>query len=85
MFICPKCGGYNVRCLSYHGPLAYVEEQLFSEGETTNNCLKGALETFEFRRKRECKDCGAHFITVECFERYISGRWGKMGVRRNNG
>ena len=85
MFICPKCGGDNVGCLSYRDPMAYVEEQQHSEGETTDNCLKGALETFKLRRKRECKDCGARFMTVECFESYLTGRWGKMGVRRNNG
>ena len=85
MFICPKCGGDNVGCLSYHDPLAYVEEQLCSEGETTDNCIKGDLETFKLRRKRECKDCGARFMTVECIERYLTGRWGKMGVRRKNG
>ena len=85
MFICPKCGGNNVGCLSYRDPMAYVEEQQHSEGETTDNCLKGDLETFKLRRKRECKDCGARFMTVECFERYLTGRWGKMGVRRKNG
>lgn len=48
MFICPKCGGDNVGCLSYRDPMAYVEEQLFSEGETTDNCLKGDLEPSSF-------------------------------------
>lgn len=80
MFICPKCGGDNVGCLSYREPMAYVEEQ-HNEGETTDNCLKGALETFKFRRKRGCRDCGTRFITVECLERYIPAK--KTGGRRN--
>lgn len=71
MFICPKCGSDNVGCLSHRDPLAYVAEQR-NEGETTDNCLKGALETFKFRRQRECKDCGTRFITVEQFERYVA-------------
>lgn len=75
MFICPKCGGDNVGCLSYRDPMAYVEEQ-HNEGETTDNCLKGALKTFEYRRQRECMDCGVRFITTERFERYVARRKG---------
>ncbi len=75
MIICPDCGGDNVRAISFRDRRFYRDGEHIGS-EAISDSLKGALKTFEYRRQRECMDCGVRFITTERFERYVARRKG---------
>lgn len=76
MFICPECGGDNVHAITFRDPRLYDADREYIGSAAIGDNLKGALNTFEYRRQRECRDCGVRFITTERFERYVARRKG---------